>query len=1308
MKQSLTNLRDRRQDPELEARLQIWYEEVENMILMGIQNDAFSFLAYDVLSFKQPSDPSSSDPPHRRILGQGRSEEATRTATKDELLGIETDFQDTVVGQIDQTIVTFVTSQQSLLRKLRHREEDAIGAFQMAAFRPTDDPAGLSPPRRDVEDLFAVIGALHRERPDSGLVYWGDAGEDTAMRSTDGAAAGPSPRPTSRFAYFLRWAAECRIPEMVPSVYEMLTSLATGPQSAEKAYEFFQTAATETDPSPSPCSWVHLFRALRHYVVHLGQTEGPAGGGVGGEIHPEEARHLRAYIHLLRQVVRDSLSARITLYNHQRYRPIQTIFSLVGYRISLELKADLLSTLAAFATPGDSTSAEIAQMCWIQLEQSQILSTVPQTGFGSPWGPLVRAGVLAELEEVEAPNRIYPQSTAFVALLAALVHPAKRSSPLRGGAELELQSIPDNLGGSHRPPGIDPYLRFVVEEMLQKAGSRDYQHPQDAYRVFEICLTFVERCLTGYDLGPVLASGAVGEHRAQNVINACQRTMAHPGFDIMLRILSNTEITRQLLDTIATGPLHLANVTSADDPISRCVLRALRIFNRVTELQGPFLEVVLPMIAETGSTAFLPHHSEMVRQVEPLDQHIFHANAVVISTAVLVGQQLDDEMALLAVKLLSFVAESRFFNSMDQYKVGKRSGRMNRLLGLIEGSEESDVIVAAFLGRIEAAAFAFSDLDDSDDFVLDAADDLEDRDMAKFAAATRSAILDLLLLNTQPTRPGPNIAHFFLGFDVRAPPERLVIESRDSRKARLSCLHAVLDLLDVGLGADDADDDAPAIPLLDRDPLFAEKCYRLVRQLCLSDYSSAAVSRFLRTSKNFFVLQAQSLPLPVPEVEAGGTGTLTYTDGRRLRTSCAAVVASLHAMAWLLETIALELNTLTSEGLRDQTLELVSILFDSGAQPQAMNVLDLKGRPEQVLPCVQEILFSLAADWTDDLDAPPIKLSFFSGVDWNQTLQLDSTGCEQYDTTAVLALLGAARRDAQNRGLLSSAAQQEEMKTELRATLQALVVENHRREIAFAKLHSLKAWRTLLELSLTRAFHLLPPEGRQIFTLDLLSTCLEQVVATQTDTPTGELFSEVIVSLMAKLRHEARQIGTLAAGDSAQAFPVDRLLPMLDSILQGILRSAASNIVRGNLYAALLNFLHYVQAVSSSTSISPSPEPDDLASGSDLVAANAQRSSLETGTMAKLSPLFERLLPEICRDATMGLEVWRTVAFTVLDGLLMTADRSRYGAKVLSMLERDGSLKRFVDLLKESEPAILNALEPDPRESLRPSPFTVG
>lgn len=631
--------------------------------------------------------------------------------------------------------------------------------------------------------------------------------------------------------------------------------------------------------------------------------------------------------------------------------------------------------------------------------------------------------------------------------------------------------------------------------------------------------------------------------------------------------------------------------------------------------------------------------------------------------------------------------------------------KLNRLVGLLDASSETLVIMEAFVNRLDADV-PESDLETGE---WDGPDGVGGGSIRQ---AIKSSILDLLLQNTQPERAGPNIAHLLLGFSVQSRPNELEIDDPDMADSRHTALHVILEQL----GNNFSTEEEIQVSLLARHPTLAAKCYRLVRQLCLHQYTSAALSRYLRSREKFFLRQSRAMPFSVPSATQGALGEVSYGDGRRIVTSSAALCAIIQSEAWLLESTALELSVLASGNDTQKELELVDSLFGNpNVTEDDIPAFFDQGGLEQALPRMLEIFHSLDFDWVDAIQPINHRVTFFAELRFESCLKIDPTGCQVYDFDALFALLGAARRELQNRGVLNTQAQQDEIKKETRCIIETLVVDNHKREIQFARFHALRAWRSLLDITLTKAFHLLPAGSRHSLLLDLMIAILPPIAATGTDLAISELLSGATVLLMTKLRDEGIRIVYAEAGEPAQAVSPDRLHIVLRAILHATLQPGISATVRGNLYAVLLNYIQYSAKVASISpplarnlagdeSTTSTTMNDDLISFDGLSSVggtrkSGRRNALESGNLTILSSAIDRLLPVICRDAAVGHEVWRTVAFTALDALVMVAEEGRATAKVLSVLTKQGYLQSFVTSLKDAEADLLDALKPDPGSS---------
>ncbi|KAK9896089.1 hypothetical protein P389DRAFT_74443 [Cystobasidium minutum MCA 4210] len=1309
-----------RYKPSLINETRISETVIEDGIIDAIHSGALEFCGNSLLRFKKPVDPFEE-------LGwsAGTRDEL---ATTQKCADVDSTFESSVLEEVDALIESFIVNASSILRKVRHREEDVLLATSLG--RTTGTPTrrralsgsrrgeaqsqattSASEQRHDIESLFALIATLYRDSSDAALKYWleGEDGDPDAQHRH------------SRLSSFLRWAADCRVHSMQQAFFEMLGSLASGPRSATLAFEFLSQNAASDISSNSLCSWTSLFEALSFYGSQRHQ-DGPT------EIPPDEVILLKSFLRVLRIVAENSPLARASLYDNQKYKPVTTLFNLIVQPIPIDLKAALLDAVSAFAKTAQpeegsgmvALGTEIAKRTWIILESSQILPTIPRR---DARGMLIRAsapeaqgGISLELEQVETPSKVYPTTTSFIHLLVSLMGSSagndEAMTPSSASANMEIsnasRAIPDNLGAPHRDPaqGIDAYTRFVVDEVLLRADTRDYKSTEEKWRITERCLAYLEACLSTVNFGTLLALGEVdGTGSAQTSL---LRITAHPGFDVMIRLLTGTRLLEKIFQLCSTDLEIIDNENVCSVMALHCMIRALRIIIRVFAIQTAFIDVVIPTLLE--NTGSIPSDKlSHLRSVQSLDQHLLYHSQIVAKIAVLVNCYRSKSIGLASIRILSYLADSATFSVTDMFRDVYKT-KMNRLAGVIDASDETERVLNGFVMRLsQPGEFTDTSFGVREQRIANLSTSIDE--------SIQTAILDLLLRNTQPTSQAPNIAHLLLGIDIRQRADDIEI-SDATDEVPASCLHIILAYLArirsdaIGVASES---DVPNILL--ESPALAEKCYRVVRQLCLHDYTAAAVTQYLR-QKDFFVEEAQMLPLHVPETDDDSAGIITTSDGTQIPSTAVAVISALEAQAWTLEYLALELNNLVGLGEPERAVRLLAALYGGqGALPydDDNHFADGQDGLSQALPRMLEIFYSLDMSWTDSVPVNETPISLFGNLRFDTCLRTQSTGCQIYDFQAVLTMLQAARRILQQQGALNSQAQQNNVKAETYAILQNLVIENNRREIQHARYHSLRAWRNLLDITITRAFDLLPSSGTDSLLLDLLTSILPPIAAEDADSAVQEIFAGAAVNLMAQLRQQGLTY-TESASTPSQIYSPERLIPILQALLQAIIQPGLSPVVRGNLYAVLLQYIQHSASSPSSAGRNvggtiPNLEAhddesslaDDTFSLTSTLATDGGRkqgrSALQKANMHAVRAYLDRLLSVVCLDASAGHEVWQTVSFTMLDAIASVTGHGQAGSKLVTSLAKQGYLQNFVTSVKESEGELLETLIPDP-ESL--------
>ena len=256
-----------------------------------------------------------------------------------------------------------------------------------------------------------------------------------------------------------------------------------------------------------------------------------------------------------------------------------------------------------------------------------------------------------------------------------------------------------------------------------------------------------------------------------------------------------------------------------------------------------------------------------------------------------------------------------------------------------------------------------------------------------------------------------------------------------------------------------------------------------------------------------------------------------------------------------------------------------------------------------------------------------------------------------------------------------------------------------------------------------KCFDPLPFDRREHMLFDLLHVLPNSLRSSNVHESTAVLLSETILSTITKLREDRRHQVLLqsAGGDvDAGALPAERLNVLLRSIMECIMDHSRIELVRGNLYAALVNYLHLVlhdeapegreEETFGNLGASLLASTSDFALGESVIQVSTPSQlgrpmqtaglSLIHSSIAILKPVMERLVAIVSRDAIDGSEVWKTVAFMLLDSLVRLSRWEKH-ATSLAAMARQGFLGGFVRGLKESDLLLQAVLKPDPGEFLQ-------
>ena len=1350
----------RHRDPTLEHRDGFKTEELAIQIWNAVQGDAFPYLALAVLQL-QTRRGSSLGSSLLHSISLSIEQEQTRELPSE-------DVKLTVLQAFETLIRLLITHASSELRKIKQRQEDLVLAsarsdrtrtfrsatplahprFSSSAAASETDKINQTPPRNDIAALYSFIGLLYSALPDErALQFWGSGPQLEPQRMSYLEYVETTVGKLPAFLQWAVWSSQVGDLDMLMALYDMLSGLANGQQCSELAYNFVARGAGEvisgstlpsssTHYNPRPTvSWGAIFTLLESWAtptpsVRTSQAQQPASIAASQHWqtpglalnHPQQTPTLgpkdvllaQSFLRFLSTVVTHSTAVRIAISGHAHFRAIPTLVSLIPLGIPLELKGALFETLSAFCEPGAGVAGfEICKAIWTLLEKFEVISVRPGSdgAFGTGSGLLPSGkGVEVELEEVEAVYKMYPATIPFLKLLSTLLHTPKRVLLKDRVTDAEpINTIPDTLGQPHRLPGIGPFVSFVVDNVFSKIPNREYLRSSDRWQMNDLCLCFIERALASYDLESLVGFSDDLQLKGDALVPL----VVHPGYDIMKRLLTNSPLQSSILSYIVDGVEGFEKDFSEEEPFFQStIIRVLRIVHRVLELQDIFVDVLVPLLAEFN-TAPIVGTTHPRSYFTKFDQALSFNPQCAPAVAAYTAFPAYAELVLLSVKILTTLsASSALTNLTTMIERSNDSDRiLNGLMQILNSDSTMSVVVAETIAEQYTGAGAHD---------VNATPDMLEQSI-------RIAILDLFVQNTEQGRAYPNVAHFLLF--GRTDGEQL-IQDPHALGARQSCIHVILGLLNAGVPAlknkrkiTDQRQPSNQEPLFMTIPGLAERCYRVVYQLCVNSHTSDFTMRYLRTREDFFARQLAVIPFKVPETIADPYVQVLYDDGSRVTTIVPALSSFLRLRSWIFDLAALDLHVLTNKGHHKGVTELLGILFgiDSWNQDEAGSWEDdlLQSFREfgQSHLRIIEFLQSLNFDWSDSVSVKPTELQLFKQLNLQSCLRTNAAGCEVVDRNALLSLMASARRTLHSKGNIVTPTLLEQLNAETTYILESCAVENHRREVRHAIAISYDAWRRLLDMTLTKCFTRLPHDRRENMLFDLLHVLPGTIQSTNIPETTAMLISETVLSSITKLREDRRHqvIIQSADGDNeAGSLPAERLYAFLGSVCGCILDSDRMDLVRGNLYAVLINYFHLISSNEEGTNMSASKidrqvfplsasisREDFIFGDTQSVLANQPdqsiitTSSLETGSLSLLKSGMERFIITISRDAIDGAEVWKSIAFMLLDSLVRLS-RLEKQHTVLSTLVRHGILPNFVRGVKESDLLLQSVLKPDP------------
>ncbi|WVQ79550.1 hypothetical protein IAT38_001649 [Cryptococcus sp. DSM 104549] len=1009
-----------------------------------------------------------------------------------------------------------------------------------------------------------------------------------------------------------------------PAFWEMLAAISVGPSCAVQAYETLKGTRLP---------WTALLKFYAHYtdiMPHIYEPGKPTQAASLDPMPHDEVEICIGWTRVLIAVVRGSLVAKGALL-HQKFIP--ALFAFINCdNLPVQLKAALLDAVTAFCERTGDGAADSEALGQAVDGFKAITFRDPDLDTRHLEGARIPppVGWLAKMEYSESDANSYCLSRAYVNFLTALL-----PTPSSVHAPLPLRLLNVLRRGTFH----------VLDGILLSLKIRRYSRESEKWEVLETLAEFLEKALLDFNMEELLSQGST---RAIGPIAV--ELSEEPGFVVMLRLLSDANVF-----AVLSSVLDSAAAERAPRPaiVNKVLLHLLRIYHRVHEVQLVFADVLLLTLADP--TRNPSHPFKRPYGLQPLDNHLLAHLSNINTIALLVGDT-DPAIAYISTKIVSALSQSPVFNRSDMFR-GEYSSSVNRLAGIIDASDDSIRIARGFMERLEADDVDVEDMGLVEDKALHG-------DIQEVAAAlpmvTRSVILDILVEGTTPDITTPNIAHFLLGYDFR---------HRDFTLAQSdSCLHTVLfQLLDgVELFGTEGED-----TLIDLHPTLAAKSAALVYQLFAHPLTGRATMSFAMSIAGYSARQLISLPRKCPTWEPP-TG-VAITPAIQVATTAETLVAFLQFQRWILSGSALE--AFTFEGHGAHATHMARTLFQGGSGEEDEED-DEEATERQKAPLLIDLLSSLDVEWKEP-EPENRQLEFYSGFDFDQFKHADQ---ESWDLPGLSRGMQAYRRQLERQGAVSATPETANaLDAETAYVAARLGAKNRETEVAIAKGEFLIAWNEMLKVALTLLFQHVAEDQQEAILFDILEALLQRL--------DSDLAPGVLVLVCESVLVATTSLVNLLAKFDGVNLPLDQLSSTLARVVDAAVRPGSTETARGNLYAAITQFL---QLVTPTISI-----PDDHSVLSVETAGGAGAHSVRRVTLQVLAQKKERLLPILCRDAMDDRDVWKTECFALLGGIVAVcqSDRDRH---IFSPLTQNGYLPLFVRSIKERENALQECLSPDP------------
>ncbi|KAL8785073.1 MAG: hypothetical protein Q9213_003578 [Squamulea squamosa] len=1030
-----------------------------------------------------------------------------------EATGTNVLFRDLLMEQIESFINSFISNMPDTLRQFQISEDDQ--RKKILGGVPPQARNTLYDQDLHLERFLVIIAYAFDQRIEAAEAFWED--------------------PDSNLYGFLQWASKRQSTPRVGAFCELLRSISRGEECATAAHKFLidrgSTKIARIRRSSS-LNWGQIFSELNLYAAKIRETPTSSrpliryGGKPNADDinEPESALMLECYLRLMALICKESSEARSWLWTHETFKTLEVMFTLADVSVPPRLQACAVAAVYAMLT---CKTLDTSLYVWNAVDHwasSPTSSVLAMSRPGKSMTPMVC------MEEVtfEALSKTFDQANEFVHLLQVLVSP--------GADEIGLHDalpFPEQLGGSYRMPGIEPYIDFVFGKIFA-AKSPIVDDPIQSRQLTNNVLDFAATCLAGFNENLVIlanrSSIAVDTAIEASSLDAYARL--HP-FNRVMEWMFNDGVLAVLF-AASNQDLNTIAAASPNSPIVLTVLRSIEVMNRILDLQSTYFEILRPLVKlQTAG-----HRRTVLNPTLASFEDSVATNLDLVVNLSLYSGLGNQELTINSLKLLEKLSSSRRLNASPT-PASRQQPSGNRLVGVLEQHGDLERVRISFILGMQ----------------------YDDRELELGPGAPgwtiKSVMLEFLshCLAALPDRP--NLAHGILGFACTG--ATLAVEPDGAFARGTSLFHSIVRI--VAEYPDGLDD---TIQLWSSS--IRQKAMRVLSILRASPLTSMLAMAELRATDFLFAMFLRQVVI-TPDTNLDG---LSIRDESFVQSDSALVLDQyLDQRCTLLEHASSELRLIATEGAPTLKARVLSTLFGSTTMLDGTQLLNVS---------IFEMLDFLAVDFPAPGLSPLTKL--FTDVDF--TVAFDphnGTTGEAAQLHLVEQLLALRLNEVRKSGYLDDAQEQEKALLDAEAFMAFFRTQKNLRSLEDVRLRTLKAWSNLLALAIGHCD--LEQGGRASLVLQALQTImpiLERYAAESS--PEALVLAKLVQALLFQVDLKSSALDQTIVADVAD----DRFFSIFRTCLRAINVPEGDISLREVLYNICFRYLTSIADPSGSKS----------------------------------------------------------------------------------------------------------------------------